>query len=119
MPEVFVRTELIAKRKLVVELLLNSGGRGAELVISKGLARKLGLKPRTSGWIHFGDRKFRAEIADLRVRVKNPKTREVRESVMEAAVLPGAVLDCPLLGVVGQEKLRITPNVPLGEVIFL
>lgn len=37
---------------------------------------------------------------------------------MEVLVLPGRVLDRPLLGIIAQEKLRIVPDTVAGEVIF-
>jgi predicted aspartyl protease len=102
-----------------VELLLNSGGRGTELAIPKSLAKKIGLNPSRRATVIFGGSKFRAPAGEVKVEVENPKTGEKRGAVLEAVVLPDKVLDCALLGVVGQEKLRVAPNTPLGEPIFV
>jgi predicted aspartyl protease len=119
MPEVFVKALVsCGDRKASVELLLNSGARNAELVLRKSLAERLELKTAEEVEVHFGCVKIRGSAGALEVRVENPETGELRTAVLEAIVLPNDVLDCSLIGVIGQEKLRIIPDTSTGKAIF-
>jgi len=112
LPEVYVNAKLQhGAKEIDAKLLLNSGGVGAELVIPQSLAKKLELKPWGRAEVSFGGRKLGGKTASVKVTIKNQRTGEERVSILETIV--------PLLGVVAQEKLRITPNVPTGEVLFV
>ncbi|MEM2674705.1 MAG: hypothetical protein QXW77_03630 [Candidatus Hadarchaeales archaeon] len=120
MPEVYVNAKLQhGAKEIDAKLLLNSGGVGAELVIPQSLAKKLELKPWGRAEVSFGGRKLGGKTASVKVTIKNQRTGEERVSILETIVLPDKIIDVPLLGVVAQEKLRITPNVPTGEVLFV
>lgn len=116
MPEVCIDATLAGKSR--VALLLNSGARDLELVVPKGLTKKLGIKSIGKTKLFFGGVTYTGEIGSTEVRVENPETKEERTGVLEVISLPDKVLDRPLLGVVGQEKLRIVPDTVAGKAIF-
>ena len=119
MPEVLVEARLVhGGRRLGTSLLLNSAAREAELLIPRKLAKKLRLKTSEKVAVEFGGFKVKGNLGSAEVTVRDPKTGKERTSTLETIVLPDKVLDVPLLGVVGQEKLRVIPKTTTGEPIF-
>jgi len=116
MPEVYVEATLAGKFK--VNLLLNSGARDLEIVVPATLIRKLGVKLSKKTEVIFGGVKYSTKAGLIEAKIRDPETGKERSSLLEIVPLPSSALDCPLLGVVGQEKFRITPDVPAGKVIF-
>lgn len=119
MPEVFIEAILVGSKGRVDEkLLLNTGAREVELAVRRSLAKKLGIKRSGKVKVYFGGRVLKADVGLVKATIRNPDTGEERTSLLEAAVLPNKTLDCSLLGVVGQEKLRVAPDTRIGKVIF-
>lgn len=119
MPEVFIEVEVHSDRQQVKELfLLNSGARGLELVVPKSLAKKLELRVLRRMKVYPIGGEIEGDVGMLEARIRNPETGEERRAMLEAVVLPDGILDCPLLGVVGQEKLGVAPNTVTGKAIF-
>lgn len=115
MPEVLVKARVGKAR---MRLLLNSGARDLELVLPLKTAIRAGVKMSKRARVVFGGRELQAKAGYVDVTVEGPKPGESRKSKLEVVVLPDKLLDCPLLGVVGQEKLRIVPDTVSGEAIF-
>jgi hypothetical protein len=115
MPEVWIEA-WVGKSKL--NLLLNSGARDLELVFPSRLTVKLGIKLGRKTKVLFGGREFLAGVGKTRLKVKDSKLGEERVGELEVVSLPDEVLDQPLLGVLGQEKFRVTPDTVTGEAVF-
>ena len=119
MPEVLVEARLAhGERELRTSLLLNSAAREAELLIPAKLAKKLRLRASEKVVVEFGGIRIKGDLGVAKVTLRDPKTRKERTSTLEAIVLPDKMLDVPLLGVVGQEKLRVIPRTTTGEPVF-
>jgi predicted aspartyl protease len=117
MPEVYVDAILKGKSEVKERILLNSGARDAELILPRRVAKKVGVVVKGKVKVFLG-REMKGELGFLEVTVQNPETGEKRTRVLETVVLPDRVLDCPLLGIVGQEKLGVTPDTRTGKPIF-
>lgn len=118
MPEVFIKAILATEhRKITEDLLLNTGARGAELIVPGRTAKKIGMKSHGKVRVFLG-RELKGDVGSLEVTIQNPETGEKRTRVLETIVLPDKVLDCSLLGVVGQEKLGVIPDTRIGKPIF-
>lgn len=119
MPEVFIKATLASGgRKITENLLLNTGARGAELVIRRSLAKRLGLKTAKKMRVYPIGPELRGDVGSIEVTILNKEKGEKRKSLLEAIVLPDKALDCSLLGVVGQEKLGVIPDTFVGKPIF-
>lgn len=119
MPEVFIKAILVSGgQKITENLLLNTGARGAELVIRRSLAKSLGMKTRKKTKVYPLGPELRGDVGSVEVTIRNPETGEKRTSLLEAIVLSNKTLDCSLLGVVGQEKLGVIPDTFIGKPIF-
>lgn len=103
------------KAEVEVRTLVNSGA--SLTVITEEIARA--IKPKRMGptrVILATGEEVEAEVYIIKIEVYNPKTGERRKCETEALLLSGRKY--PLLGISAMDKLRVSPDVPRGELRF-
>jgi predicted aspartyl protease len=114
-PEVWVEGHI---GESSIRFLLNSGARDLDLVLPAKLSSELGVKLGGEARVLFGGEEVKARVGEARLTIRDPETGKERTSMLEVISLPDDVLDEALLGVSGQEKLRILPDTVTGRPIF-